>query len=30
MPTFAEFTMMGLVILVLAWRPAGLFGTATR
>jgi branched-chain amino acid transport system permease protein len=30
MPTFAEFTMMGLVILVLAWRPAGLFGTAAR
>jgi branched-chain amino acid transport system permease protein len=30
MPTFAEFTMMGLVILVLAWRPAGLFGMATR
>lgn len=30
MPTFAEFTMMGLVILVLAWRPAGLFGVATR
>jgi branched-chain amino acid transport system permease protein len=27
-PTFAEFTMMGLVILVLAWRPAGLLGTA--
>jgi branched-chain amino acid transport system permease protein len=30
MPTFAEFTMMALVILVLAWRPAGLFGMATR
>ena len=30
MPTFAEFTMMGLVILVLAWRPAGLFGMAAR
>lgn len=24
MPTFAEFTMMGLVVLVLAWRPHGL------
>jgi branched-chain amino acid transport system permease protein len=30
LPTFAEFTMMGLVILVLAWRPAGLFGMAAR
>jgi branched-chain amino acid transport system permease protein len=29
-PTFAEFTMMGLVILVLAWRPSGLFGLADR
>jgi branched-chain amino acid transport system permease protein len=29
-PTFAEFTMMGLVVLVLAWRPAGLFGWAGR
>lgn len=28
LPTFAEFTMMGLVIVVLAWRPSGLFGTA--
>jgi branched-chain amino acid transport system permease protein len=28
LPTFAEFTMMGLVIIVLAWRPAGLFGMA--
>jgi branched-chain amino acid transport system permease protein len=28
LPSFAEFTMMGLVIVVLAWRPAGLFGTA--
>src|SRR5215216_5541517 len=27
-PTVAEFTMMALVILVLAWRPAGLFGMA--
>lgn len=26
LPTFAEFTMMGLVVVVLAWRPAGLFG----
>jgi branched-chain amino acid transport system permease protein len=25
-PTFAEFTMMGIVVLVLAWRPAGIFG----
>jgi branched-chain amino acid transport system permease protein len=30
MPTFAEFTMMGLVVVVLAWRPAGLFGWADR
>jgi len=29
-PTFAEFTMMGLVVLVLAWRPGGLFGLGTR
>jgi branched-chain amino acid transport system permease protein len=29
-PTFAEFTMMGLVVVVLAWRPAGLFGWAER
>jgi branched-chain amino acid transport system permease protein len=28
LPSFAEFTMMGLVVVVLAWRPAGLFGTA--
>jgi branched-chain amino acid transport system permease protein len=28
MPTFAEFTMMGLVVLVLAWRPEGIFGGA--
>ena len=28
LPSFAEFTMMGLVIVVLAWRPAGLFGMA--
>lgn len=27
-PTFAEFTMMGLVVVVLAWRPEGLFGSA--
>jgi branched-chain amino acid transport system permease protein len=25
MPTFAEFTMMALVVAVLAWRPEGLF-----
>ena len=30
LPTFAEFSMMGLVIVVLAWRPAGLFGLADR
>ena len=30
LPTFAEFTMMGLVVLVLAWRPAGLFGAVAR
>lgn len=29
-PTFAEFTMMALVVVVLAWRPAGLFGWADR
>jgi branched-chain amino acid transport system permease protein len=29
-PTFAEFTMMALVVLVLAWRPHGLFGWAER
>jgi branched-chain amino acid transport system permease protein len=29
-PTFAEFTMMGLVVLVLAWRPGGLFGLGAR
>jgi branched-chain amino acid transport system permease protein len=28
MPTFAEFTMMGLVVAVLAWRPQGIFGGA--
>jgi len=28
MPTFAEFTMMGLVVLVLAWRPQGIMGGA--
>jgi branched-chain amino acid transport system permease protein len=28
MPTFAEFTMMGLVVVVLAWRPHGLIGGA--
>jgi branched-chain amino acid transport system permease protein len=28
MPTFAEFTMMGLVVVVLSWRPQGLFGGA--
>jgi branched-chain amino acid transport system permease protein len=30
MPTFAEFTMMGLVIVTLAWRPNGIFGWAGR
>src|SRR5690606_41185942 len=30
MPTFADFTMMALVVLVLAWRPGGLFGWAAR
>lgn len=30
LPTFAEFTMMALVVAVLAWRPAGLFGWADR
>lgn len=29
-PTFAEFTMMGLVVVVLAWRPAGIFGGLAR
>lgn len=29
-PTFAEFTMMGLVVVVLAWRPAGLFGAVAK
>jgi branched-chain amino acid transport system permease protein len=28
MPTFAEFTMMALVVVVLAWRPQGIFGGA--
>ena len=28
-PEFGEFTMMGLVVVVLAWRPAGLFGRST-
>jgi branched-chain amino acid transport system permease protein len=28
MPTFAEFTMMALVVVVLAWRPQGMFGGA--
>lgn len=28
LPTFAEFTMMGLVVVVLAWRPEGIFGGA--
>jgi branched-chain amino acid transport system permease protein len=28
MPTFAEFTMMALVVVVLAWRPQGLLGGA--
>lgn len=28
MPTFAEFTMMALVVVVLAWRPQGMFGAA--
>jgi branched-chain amino acid transport system permease protein len=27
-PTFAEFTMMALVVAVLAVRPAGMFGWA--
>jgi branched-chain amino acid transport system permease protein len=30
LPTFAEFTMMGLVVLVLAWRPSGVFGGTAR
>lgn len=29
-PTFAEFTMMGLVVVILAWRPAGLFGAVQK
>jgi len=29
-PTFAEFTMMGLVVVTLAWRPNGLFGWSAR
>lgn len=29
-PQFGEFTMMGLVVIVLGWRPAGLFGRSTR
>jgi len=29
-PTFAEFTMMGLVVVTLAWRPNGIFGWAGR
>lgn len=29
-PTFAEFTMMGLVVVALAWRPNGLFGWSAR
>jgi branched-chain amino acid transport system permease protein len=29
-PTVAEFVMMGLVVLVLAWRPTGIFGWAER
>lgn len=28
LPVFAEFTMMGLVVVVLAWRPEGIFGGA--
>lgn len=28
MPTFAEFTMMALVVVVLAWRPEGILGGA--
>jgi len=30
LPTFAEFTMMGLVVVTLAWRPNGIFGWAGR
>jgi branched-chain amino acid transport system permease protein len=30
LPTFAEFTMMALVVVVLAWRPTGLFGRVAR
>jgi branched-chain amino acid transport system permease protein len=29
-PQFGEFTMMGLVVIVLGWRPAGLFGRSIR
>jgi branched-chain amino acid transport system permease protein len=29
-PQFGEFIMMGLVVIVLGWRPAGLFGRSTR
>lgn len=28
-PEFGEFTLMALVVVVLAWRPAGLFGRST-
>ncbi|HET8559621.1 MAG TPA: branched-chain amino acid ABC transporter permease [Marmoricola sp.] len=28
LPTFAEFTMMGLVVVVLAWRPGGILAGA--
>ncbi|MGH3756776.1 branched-chain amino acid ABC transporter permease [Actinophytocola sp.] len=28
LPVFAEFTMMALVVVVLAWRPEGIFGGA--
>ena len=30
LPTFAEFTMMALVVVTLAWRPNGIFGWAGR
>ena len=29
-PQFGEFTMMALVVIVLSWRPAGLFGRTIR
>jgi branched-chain amino acid transport system permease protein len=29
-PQFGEFTMMALVVIVLGWRPAGLFGRSSR